>query len=142
MTSLKDRVEALDDATLKLTALALGIKPHHRAGRASIIGQIMQQAPRLVEEALNPSIQGNAPPPPQAKLSQEEVEESLADYIAKDGFRIKFDDLCVHMSYKGKVECTTLYQPLRMVRNVAERISRPTFVPKIESDPHGNILMG
>lgn len=135
------QLEKLSDAELKLTALSLGLKPHHKANRATILKLIESQPQYAIDAAVSPAITPLAEVK-QEKQTEEDVREAIAQYLNIDGFRAKFDEDTVHFSYQGKVECTTLHQPMKPIRLVAEGVARRTLVHRSIRDGNDTILMG
>lgn len=135
------QLETMTDAELKLTAMSLGIKPHHKAGRETILKLIQAQPQYAIDQAMAPAITP-LPKAAQEYQTEEQVRDALASYLNVDGFRAKFDENTVHFSFQGKSECTTLHQPMKVIEKVAKAISKRTLVQKTIRDGNETILMG
>lgn len=103
-------------------AMKLGIKPHHKAKKETIINQINQQPSAYKAQALGENHEKMAP----AHVNTvEDVKEACKKFLAIDGFKALFpDDGTWIFSYKGSEESGNMAIPLVIIRNKAENVSR------------------
>jgi hypothetical protein len=104
------------------TAMKLGIKPHHKAKKETIINQINQQPNAYKAQVMGENYDKMAP----AHVNTEEdVRQACQKFFEKEGFNALFPkDGTWIFQYKGSEESGNMAIPLVIIRNKAENVSR------------------
>lgn len=104
-------------------ARALGIKPHPRAKKETILAQINQQPIAMKRDVMRH--EAEAPATPEMTNSEEDVRTAIAQHLEKDGYKATFPgDNTVILEYKGAQESCNLSIPLRVIKMKAETVAR------------------
>ena len=132
----REELELKDITEIKKIAADLNIKPHARAGKATIIDKIMQQPKAYIAEVTRHKAELSEEPT--QFYTREQVEHAIRPFLQKPGFEAKFSDdgQTWHFRCKGAEDSGHMSVPLRVIVQKAQTVSGGARRVRVHTQDH------